>query len=192
MKHIVLSTGIFYGLLLLPAVAQTDTARELKQLQDEHDKAVSTAVAPIHHRYTDALETLLRRATQMNDADTANHVRAELQKYGVTASSTGAGPSSPLGQTDEVKRNTLRTHLRDSKWKLGNGGKSFELHADGSTSASWHGKKGYWKVTGPATAEIVITNSGAPKKITFDDEATTGTIDGDTGPETAKRILPGN
>lgn len=193
MQSTIIATATLAILLLASAAAQTDSARELKQLQDQREKAISAATDPINRRYTATLEQLLRRAVQSNDTETANRIRAELQKFGVTASAVGAGSSSLLGQTDEVKRNALRTHLRDSKWKLG-GNKSFELHADGSTTASWHGRKGGWKVTGPNTAEISITNSGAPRKATFDDNATTVTFgnEGDVDREVANRISPAN
>jgi hypothetical protein len=193
MKSTIIATASFAILLLASAAGQTDTARELKQLQDQRDKAISTAAEPINRRYAASLEQLLRRAIQTSDLDTANKIRAELQKLGVTASAVGAGSGSVLGQTDEAKRNALRTHLRDSKWKL-SGGKSFELRADGSTTASWHGRKGSWKVTGPNTAEISITNSGAQRKVTFDDDATTATFgnEGDVDREVATRIPPAN
>ena len=51
------------------ALAQTDSARELKRLQDERDKGMAAAVEPVKRRYLSALEPLLRRATQMNDLE---------------------------------------------------------------------------------------------------------------------------
>jgi hypothetical protein len=171
--------------------AQTDTARELKQLQDQREKSIEAAMAPINSRYVASLEQLLRRAMQTNDLDTANKVRAELQKLGVTASSSGAGPGSVLGQTDETRKNALRTHMRDTKWKMA-GGKSFELRADGTTSSSWHGKKGTWKVIGPNTIELAISNSLKPRKATLDNDAATMTLgeQGDVDQETATRVEP--
>ncbi len=191
MKSLLIPTLLLATFLLASAAGQTDTARELKQFQEQREKALAAAAEPINQRYSASLQQLLRRAVQTNDPDTANKVRAELQKLGVTASSTGAGGGSALGQTDEVRRNALRTHLRDTKWKLG-GNKSFELRADGSTSSSWHGKKGTWKVTGPNTAEIVISNAGSVRKASFDDEVTTATLgeEGDADREVARRVQP--
>ena len=180
-------------ILLSSAISQTDTAREMKVLQDQREKAIADATEPINRRYSASLEQLLRRAMQNNDLDTANKIRAELQKLGVTASARGVGSGTALGQTDEARRNALRTHLRDSKWKL-SGNKSFELKADGTTTANWHGHKGTWKVTGPNTAEMSITNTQRPRAATFDDAATTATFgkEGEADREVAQRIQPTN
>jgi hypothetical protein len=173
--------------VLATGFAQTDSARELKQIQEQHARELAAAVAPIDRRYEAALEQLLRRAIQVTDLDTTKAIRTELEKMGVTASTTGGGKESIFGSPDEVKRAALRAHLRDSDWKFSTGGKSFTLHANGTTSSSWHGKTGAWKVTGPNTADLAISNSGRPLAFTFDEDAKTA-----TGPdgETAFRVSP--
>ena len=169
--------------LTIPVRAQSDTAREFKQQQEERDKALAAAAAPINQRYAAVLEQLLKRATQANDLDTAVKIRAELQKLGVTSPTTGA--TAGAAGSDEAKRAALRAKLRDSKWKM-NDGKTFALNADGTTNSSWHGKHFTWKVTGPGQAEIAVSNSGSLRLTTFNDDVTTGTM----GNETIKRLAP--
>jgi hypothetical protein len=159
------------------ALERPDTARELKQLQAQHDKEAAAALEPVHKRYTAALEQLLRRAAQINDADTMKSVRTELEKFGVTAGAVG---NPLLGQSDETRKNTLRAHLRDTQWHLA-GQKTFDLKADGTTKASWHGTKGTWKVIGPNLVELVISHAREVQRATFDDDLTTATLTGEKG-----------
>src|SRR4051812_40548638 len=98
MKRTLVAAASPLLLLMASALAQTDSARELKRLQDERDKAMAAAAEPINRRHAAALEQLLRRSVQSNDTETANKIRADLQKLGITASSTGAGASNTLGQ----------------------------------------------------------------------------------------------
>ena len=192
MKPRTIITALFLTHGVLSAFGETDTARDLKQLQEQRDKAVAAATEPITRRYAVSLEVLLRRAMQANDLDTANAARGELQKLGITASSTGSGAGTALGATDEAKRNALRTLLRDSKWKIPSNGGSIRLHADGTTTASWHGRTGKWKVTGLNTVEASFTNSGSEQKGKIDDAATTISFGEptDPNPTIAKRVQP--
>jgi hypothetical protein len=190
-----LLSSIVTFFLLIPfarALERTDSARELKQLQEQHQKDAAAALEPVNKRYASALEQLLRRAVQANDQDTAKAIRAELEKYGITASTTGAGGNSPLGQTDEARKNALRAHLRDTKWSL-SGGRTFELKPDGTTTASWHRHVGFWKVVGPNTVEMATSNAGTVRKTTFDDDLTTATMAAEKGmaEEAAHRVPTG-
>lgn len=69
-------TFVAFILLATSLLAETDTARELKQLQGERDKAIAAASEPINRRYQQALEQLLRRATQGNDLESAVKIKA--------------------------------------------------------------------------------------------------------------------
>lgn len=58
--------------------AASPLERELAQLREQRDKAIAAATEPINRRYQASLEQLLRRATQANDLDTANKIKAEM------------------------------------------------------------------------------------------------------------------
>src|SRR4051812_47582707 len=50
----------------------------------------------------------------------------------------------------------LKERLQDSTWVFQDG-KRFTLHADGSTSASWHSRKGVWRIIGKNRLQLTIT-----------------------------------
>jgi hypothetical protein len=77
------------SLSVTSAFAQTDSARELKQLAEQRDASVAAAIAPINRKYTDSLKMLLGKATRAGDLDTALKVRTELEKYGVKVARNG-------------------------------------------------------------------------------------------------------
>lgn len=58
--------------------AASPLERELAQLREERDKAIAAATDPINRRYQASLEQLLHRATQTNDLDTTNKIKAEM------------------------------------------------------------------------------------------------------------------
>jgi hypothetical protein len=72
-----------------------------------------------------------------------------------------------------VQPGSLESKLSGSHWRLQNG-KTFTLHPDGKTTASWHGRKGSWKVTGANTAELELSFKGdsPPVKATFNPDVT--------------------
>ena len=164
--------------------AQTAAARELMQAQEQRDKALAAAAEPINRRYQASLEALVRRATQAGDLTTSIKIREELEKLGAPGAATG-----PLIGTTEMQRNQLRARLRGSTWLWGS--KTFTLHPDGTTSGSWLPRKGTWKITGPRTAELVISNAADTKKVIFDDEVLIVSFPDELKPEekTAKRII---
>ena len=51
----------------------SDLERELKQLMDERDQAISAATAPITARFKTSAERLLQRALQAGDLDASEH-----------------------------------------------------------------------------------------------------------------------
>lgn len=68
----------FAALGVRSLMAVSPLERELAQMREERDKAVAAATDPINRRYQSSLEQLLRRATQTNDLDTANKIKAEM------------------------------------------------------------------------------------------------------------------
>ena len=70
--------------------AETPFEREFKQLREQRDKAVASAIDPIHRRYQASLEQLLRRATQGGDLETAIKLKAELQSPNTAAASSAS------------------------------------------------------------------------------------------------------
>jgi hypothetical protein len=91
-----------------PLLAETDVGREMNQLQDQHTKAVATAIEPLKRRYQTSLEQLLKRATQANDLDTALRIREQLTALGAAAVSSPAKP--------RYTRETLSQLLTTSEW----------------------------------------------------------------------------
>ncbi len=173
-------------LLALPLFADTDMARELKQLVEQRDVAAAVALAPVNKRHTEALTQLLAHATRAGDLDTAVKARAELEKYGVKVAATGQ-PSTAGSGTDEAKRAILKAQVKDSEWKFADG-KIVTCHANGVTTASWHEKKGEWKVTGPLTMEMSFTNALNLRPVTFESDYQKATIGGDVKPLVIERM----
>jgi len=55
----------------------------------------------------------------------------------------------------EQKVPALKERLNDSVWRLKDG-KRFTLRADGTTSGSWHNRKGQWRIVGPDKIQLSI------------------------------------
>ena len=96
--------------------AETPLEREFKQLREQRDKMVATAIEPINRKYQVSLDQLLRRATQANDLDTALKIKQEMGASAVTA-------AAPLTAKPETTTNKLKTkkqledYLTNSVWK---------------------------------------------------------------------------
>jgi len=94
-----------------PLVAETsDIARELSQIEDQHTKTVAAAMEPIQRRYKEALEQLLKRATQTNDLDTALKIKERL------AALDSSGALSPATGKPRYTAETLHQLLYTSEW----------------------------------------------------------------------------
>ena len=96
------------------AFAETDSARELRQLQDQRQKAVAAAVDPITRRYQTTLEQILRRATLANDLDTAVKIKTELESMKPAAGSAStivATPSVPAASPTTLPERYLGTWM---------------------------------------------------------------------------------
>ena len=71
-------------------------------------------------------------------------------------------PDSSPAMTASVKAmDELKEKLKDSKWDQKDG-KTFELHADGTTRGSWHERKGFWKVVGPNLIDMHVNWGPSP------------------------------
>lgn len=91
-----------------PLLAETDIAREMNQLQDQHITEVNAAIKPLNRRYQSSLEQLLRRATQAKDADTAAKIQEQL-------AALNDGAAAAAGQPHYTK-DTLARLLTTSEW----------------------------------------------------------------------------
>ena len=87
-------------------------ARELQALKTNYDKATAMAVDPIRQRYQAALEQLLRRATQLKDADGMAHVKETLDAVSAPPPSTVA---------TKLSARTLSRKLLGSVWTATDG-----------------------------------------------------------------------
>jgi hypothetical protein len=108
--------------------ADAPLQRELKQLQEDRQKALAAAAEPVNRRYEASLQQLLRRAMQSNDLDTAVKIRAELQGLGATGGGRETVPSADLVGV----------------WTF-DGGLICDIKADGTLTVN--GKPGKWSIT---------------------------------------------
>lgn len=59
-------------------LAESPFVGELETLKSQRDKAIATATDPINRRYQEALEAMLRKATQASDLDAAIVIKVEI------------------------------------------------------------------------------------------------------------------
>ncbi len=168
------STLLFLATATL-AYSQTDTSRQLKESIAKHDAAVLAALEPIHQRHGEELKAILLRATRAGDLDTAVKAKEQLAKYGVKVSATGSLTEVAGGPQEKLAAQLNGTVWQHSSVKSNR----VTLHSDGTTTASWHGKRQKWKVTGPKTMEMSYTNAGNSVEFNVDVAVTTLTTDKD-------------
>jgi hypothetical protein len=137
-----LITIVVCSLSTLSALAQVSYSTDLQRLKDEHQKSVQAAVEPLNRRYGVDLESLLRKATQSGDLDTALKVREEMKALGVSA------PQPASGSATIDSRQALI-----GKWEYFAQGwhDQREFKADGSVQIVAGGKagsKGKWTLQG--------------------------------------------
>ena len=97
--------------------AETPSEREFKQLRDQRDKAVATAIEPINRRYQSSLDQLLRRATQANDLESALKIKQEMASSAITI--TPAATSKPESATHQAKtKKQWEDYLNNTVWKM--------------------------------------------------------------------------
>lgn len=75
----------------------------------------------------------------------------ELRRPTPERRETADAPEPPKGFYNPE----LKSALSGSTWEMKDG-KRFTLQADGSTTANWHERKGYWRIVGPKTIELKI------------------------------------
>lgn len=97
--------------------AQSLFERDLQQLKDQRDKAITAATDPINRRYKAALEQLISHATQAKDLEAAVKAKTELTDLATVL----PGTSWLWGGTESMKFSFLpggrfNGHFRDATW----------------------------------------------------------------------------
>ena len=147
---------LLLAIVATSALAESPYERELMQLAAQRDQQVAAVTEPIDRKYKEALEGLLRRATQANDLDAALKIR---QAQGITGAAAVAAPATvtltKLGLERRIEGKTFGTDskswLRKMTFEKGKvihnpnekgQGRSATFHAiDGVTIAlQWDGK----------------------------------------------------
>lgn len=205
----------FAGTNLLPEADEATEAASVKQIRGavraqiarlEKDSAARTKA--LHVKY-DALladaQSRLTKAQRIEDALLVKAKRDEVAKVWITPAITAAlaVPAAPVGPGTPAKPDpgtvkkpappvppasppaSLNSQLRETKWQL-SGGKSFILHADGTSTSSWTPRKGSWKVTGPNAVELRVMNTTSLRKGTVNPERTTITMSSGTPGDVAE------
>jgi hypothetical protein len=146
---------IAVAILSLPALPlfAGPNESEFLQLREKRDQALTTAAKPINEQYKLSLEDLLRRAVAAGDTETAPIIQFELQLLNAD------GTASLLPSTSKVEEeeSALKMQLAGTKWRL-SPDKTFELHADGTSTSNWTPRPGHWKVLGPDSLELSVWN----------------------------------
>ncbi len=117
-------SGIFLFFLASSLFAESPFERELSQLGQQREHEVSAAMDPINRRYKDALESLLRRATQANDLDGALKIREVLKQVsptGVPAAAAAVNPTpvaaAGAGAKVTLTKKGLEKQLEKTAWE---------------------------------------------------------------------------
>jgi len=107
---------------------ETKIERELKALQEQHDKDEAAALDPIHRRHQQSLEQLLRHALQANDVKAAVAIRAAIDTLPHEAAKQLPGEWRLVASTGWTGEITLRadgtgTHAGGTKfqWRVEHG-----------------------------------------------------------------------
>lgn len=160
----------FILLLILTAVAsalaETDSAREFRQLQDQRQKALIAAAEPVNRRYQAALEQLFRRATMADDLDTAIAIRSELATVApASATTTTTPPATAPTETTDTSKTPLGQFLSGTRWvwfdsaDLTGKPSWIELYKDGKGRSSW-GEPLVYQVTDPDKLTLTQATAG--------------------------------
>jgi hypothetical protein len=151
-----------------PLLAQSELDREFTQLQEQHEKALAAVTEPVNRRHQAALESLLRRATQARDLETANKINEQLKKLGITLS-------------DPPTVESLTAFLVGTKW-IWFGSETLTFLPDGK--ARWKDSPDLWPWKVTSATRRIVASENVPKgrkfTITFDRDMKTGIIEGDT------------
>lgn len=159
--------------------AESPFDRELVQLSEQREKAVVEASQPINKRYHDALQQVLRRATQANDLDAALRIRKAIQSV-ATPNSAALPPITPKAPPLTPGSAPIAQTMTDGftgifRSPLGNGGACFVFYLnpdetlvgfyfDGNP-VSYTLMSGVKKSTKRAVLNFTAPYTGAPTKM---------------------------
>jgi len=142
------SSALFLLLALLPASSygQSPQERELALLTAQRDKAVEAATAPIHRKYREALEQLLKKAMAASDLDGAIKIREALEK-----APDDADPFSDLEAAIEGTKWLWPIEFagntpEDIRW--------ISFGPDKEIKHGWHGYTAAWRLVKPNVIEL--------------------------------------
>lgn len=111
MRSLTLAT---FAALATSAFAQTGAYNtEYERLQKAYEAAIQQAIKPIQSRYADALEQLIRKASQAGDLETA--VKAKVALEQLTPPAVAKTKNATTGAS---KRAALSANLTSGKWAV--------------------------------------------------------------------------
>jgi hypothetical protein len=108
-------------LITAPVLADSAFERDLGKLGEQREREMTAAIEPINRRYKEALESLLRRATQAGDLDAAIKIREALAQVDSKGPATPT-PSSPVTTSSdssskvELTKRGLEKRLEKTSW----------------------------------------------------------------------------
>jgi hypothetical protein len=165
MKKLVLaSLAVFTS----AAFAQTGTYNaEYERLQKDYVAATKQALDPVKKRHIDALQQLIRKATQAGDLETAVKVKEALEH--LAPAQTGSTRNATTGAS---KRALLMANMTSSKWAVFDTPTQKRIdtqifNPDGTCTGRFNGK---WEVISIDSVQI---NANAQTYVgTFNEEGT--------------------
>jgi len=168
---------------MIPASAQSKLDRELTQLMEQKEKALAAAIEPVNRQYQKSLETMLRRAMQTGDLETAVKIKGELEKLGAS--------QQAAEEPADSRADSFAKRLVGTKWYWFDR-ETITFLEDGKAQWKENPEHWPWEVTsaGRRTIEGVNKANGKKWTITFDRNLTTGSVEGDGGSRKLQRILP--
>jgi hypothetical protein len=102
-------TAFAFAAAAQPIFAEPETAQELAQLAEQHDKALAAAIAPIDQLYRTTLDLLLQKANRTEDLASAAKIKAAIARL-------EAGTASPKGKPGTAEE--LNAFLAGTVWNI--------------------------------------------------------------------------
>ena len=174
----------FAGTNLLPEQDEATDAATVKQIRTairamiaKLDKDTAARTKALHAKYDQFLGQTQAQLTQRQRLDDALLVKAKRDEVakawlaGISEVAATVATPKPLAVTPprvvpikpiapvESQPGSLSSELSNTKWQLPDG-KTVIFHPDGTSTSSWTPRKGTWKVIGPNTLDLDITNTG--------------------------------
>lgn len=149
MKKLVLAT---LAALTSAAFAQTATyTSEYERLQKDYEAATKQALDPVKKRHVDALQQLVRKATQAGDLETAVKAKKALEQ--LAPAQTASTRNATSGAS---KRAALTANLTSSKWAVFDTPTQKRIdtqifNSDGTCTGRFNGK---WEALSDDTIQI--------------------------------------